>query len=185
MNAAELKKLIKEEIRNVLNEDAFRRIVITSSKTKEITKEIQAFVKRPEMKRDYPVKLTVKPGVKPNTVVVDISGAGATVMGTKLGDLAKKLDKTADIKTKKEIKRVPVNNESKLTEAAPVKLKLGEMYQVYDPGMDTWNDEYEYLGFDVNSREYMFKTFDSPVDYFHFVGITKNDLASSVKPSEM
>ena len=85
-------------------------LTATSSicKTKEITKEIQAFVKRPEMKRDYPVKLTVKPGVKPNTVVVDIAGAGATVMGTKLGDLAKKLDKTADIKTKKEIKRVPV-----------------------------------------------------------------------------
>ena len=64
-------------------------------------------------------------------------------------------------------------------------LKLGEYYQVYDPGMDVWNDEYEYLGFDVNSREYMFKAFDAPVDYFHFVGITKNDLAASVKPSEM
>jgi len=108
MNVEQFRNLIKEEIRNILKEDAFRRIVITSKKAKEITKEMQAFAKRPEMKRDYPVKLTIKPGVKPDTVVVDIAGAGATVMGTKLGDLAKKLDKTAEIKTKKEIKRVPV-----------------------------------------------------------------------------
>ena len=65
------------------------------------------------------------------------------------------------------------------------RLKLGEFYQIYDPGMDTWNDEYEYLGFDTNSREYMFKAFDAPLDYFHFVGITQNDLATSVKPSIM
>lgn len=108
MNAADIKNLINEEIRNILKEDAFRRIVITSKKAKEITKEMQAFIKRPEMKKDYPVKLTIKPGVIPDTVVVDIAGEGATVMGTKLGDLAKKLDKTATIKTKKEIKRVPV-----------------------------------------------------------------------------
>ena len=88
--------------------------------------------------------------------------------------------KTQDLKKliREEVKKA-------LTEATPVKLKLGEMFQIYDPGMDTWNDEYEYLGFDVNSREYMFKAFDAPVDYFHFVGITKNDLAASVKPSEM
>ena len=72
-----------------------------------------------------------------------------------------------------------------LTEAAPVKLKLGEMYQVFDPGMNEWNDEYEYLGFDTNSREYMFRAYDSPVDYFHFVGITKNDLAHSVREGLM
>ena len=117
MNVEQLRNLIKEEIRNILKEDAFRRIVITSKKAKEITKEMQAFIKRPEMKKDYPVKLTIKPGVIPDTVVVDIAGEGATVMGTKLGDLAKKLDKTATIKTKKEIKRVPVkeSNSNKKT----------------------------------------------------------------------
>jgi uncharacterized Rossmann fold enzyme len=108
MKASELRAIIKEEIRSVLTEDAFRRIVITSHKAKEITKELEIFTKRPEMKRDYPVKLTIKPGVKPDTVVVDISGPGATVMGTKLSDVAKKLDKTAIVKTKMEIKRVPV-----------------------------------------------------------------------------
>lgn len=108
MNLKEFKNIISEEIRNVLNEDAFRRIVITSHKAKEITKELETFTKRPEMKRDYPVKLTIKPGVKPDTIVVDIAGPGATVMGTKLSDVAKKLDKTAVIKTKTEIKRKPL-----------------------------------------------------------------------------
>jgi len=108
MKASELRAIIKEEIKNILTEDAFRRIVITSQKAKEITKELELFTKRPEMKRDYPVKLTIKPGVKPDTVVVDIAGPGATVMGTKLSDVAKKLDKTAIVKTKMEIKRVPV-----------------------------------------------------------------------------
>lgn len=108
MTSTQLREIIKEEIRNVLNEDAFRRIVITSHKAKEITKELEIFTKRPEMKRDYPVKLTIKPGVKPDTVVVDIAGPGATVMGTKLSDVAKKLDKTAIVKTKTEIKRTPL-----------------------------------------------------------------------------
>lgn len=108
MKASELRAIIKEEIRGVLTEDAFRRIVITSQKAKEITKELELFTKRPEMKRDYPVKLTIKPGVKPGTVVVDIAGPGATVMGTKLSDVAKKLDKLAIVKTKMEIKRTPV-----------------------------------------------------------------------------
>jgi len=63
-------------------------------------------------------------------------------------------------------------------------LKVGQMYQVLDPGMDEWNDEYEYLGFDVNSREHMFRTFDSPVDHYHFVGVTEADLKTDVKPSQ-
>lgn len=108
MKLSDLKTIIKEEIVSILTEDAFRRIVITSKKAKEITKELETFTKRTEMKRDYPVKLTIKPGVKPDTVVVDIAGPGATVMGTKLSDVAKKLDKTAIVKTKTEIKRTPV-----------------------------------------------------------------------------
>lgn len=108
MNTSEFRKLIREEVKKALNEDAFRRIVITSNKTKDITKEILKFAERIDIKQDYPVKLKVTPGVQKNTIVIDISGAGATVMGTKLSDLAKKLDKTAIVKTKTEIKRVPV-----------------------------------------------------------------------------
>jgi len=73
-----------------------------------------------------------------------------------------------------------------LAEAAPVKLKLGQMYQVLDLGINEWNDEYEYLGFDTNSREYMFKAFEGAGgDNFQFVGVTKDDLASSVREGLM
>jgi len=63
-----------------------------------------------------------------------------------------------------------------------VPLKLGKMYQILDAGMNEWNDEYEYLGFDTNSREYMFRAFDR-ADNFHFVGVTEADLKTDVKPS--
>lgn len=121
------------------------------------------------------IALSVKRGDAPASKLKD-AGKAMSKMSEK------ELEKIAGTKHDNLPKKV--KKESKLTEAT-VNLKLGEMYQVYDPGMDTWNDEYEYLGFDVNSREYMFKAFDAPVDYFHFVGITKNDLAASVKPSEI
>jgi len=60
-------------------------------------------------------------------------------------------------------------------------LKLGQMYIVLDPGSED-GDEYEYLGFDTNSREYMFRAHDRE-DNFHFVGITEADLKTDVKPS--
>ena len=41
MKLSEIKNIIREEITSVLNEDAFRRIVITSHKAKEITKELE------------------------------------------------------------------------------------------------------------------------------------------------
>ena len=62
-------------------------------------------------------------------------------------------------------------------------LKLNKLYQVYDPGMDEWNDEYEYLGFDINSREHMFRAYDSPGGHFLFVGIPQSDIKNHVKES--
>jgi len=59
-------------------------------------------------------------------------------------------------------------------------LKLGEFYQIYDPGMDEWDSEYEYLGFSLNTREHMFRAFDSP-GYFTFIGIPENELKTSVR----
>jgi len=108
MKTLNLKKIIAEEIRNVLNEDAFRRIVITTTKADLISDEANKFIARPDMKQNYPCKIKITPGVKPNTLVIDISGSGATVMGMKLSDLAKKFDKAAIVKTKQEIKRTAV-----------------------------------------------------------------------------
>jgi hypothetical protein len=111
MKKSELKQIIKEEIVRILKEEdfgAFRRLLITSSKIDALKKDIETFMKRPEIKSQYPIKFTIKPGVKPDTIVIDMEGKGATVIVAKLSDLTKKLDKTAVIKTKSTVKRVPV-----------------------------------------------------------------------------
>ena len=62
-----------------------------------------------------------------------------------------------------------------------VDLRLGDMYQVYDSGMDDWNDDHEYLGFDMNNQEYMFRYYDG--SGFWFIGVPKNEVNNDVKPS--
>jgi len=85
---------------------------------------------------------------------------------------------------KKTIKEENGEANKYIKKITPGDLKLGEYYQIYDPGMDEFHDEYEYLGFDTNSREYMFRAFDAPGGYFHFIGVTQNDLSSDVAPSK-
>lgn len=66
---------------------------------------------------------------------------------------------------------------------AEASLSLGKRYQVYDPGMDQWNSDYEYLGFDSNKREHMFRLADSPGSKsFMFVGVSLSDVNREVKP---
>jgi hypothetical protein len=107
MNKTELRQIIKEEVSNVLKEfvhglGAFRRLIITSAKHEAIKADIEKFMKRPEIKRDYPVKFTIKTSVMPNSFVIDMEGEGATALGNKLKDQAKKLDKSATVKVKTE-----------------------------------------------------------------------------------
>lgn len=61
-------------------------------------------------------------------------------------------------------------------------LQLGKYYTILDNGMNEWHEGYEYLGFDTNSREYVFRAWD--VDNFHFVMIPGSDLATDVKEEE-
>ena len=58
-------------------------------------------------------------------------------------------------------------------------LLLGEMYSLYDYGVAEWVSEYEYLGYDSNSGDYMFKNYDG--NGFFFVGIDEKDLETDVK----
>jgi len=81
--------------------------------------------------------------------------------------------------TKQELQSL-IREEIKKTLTEAVKLKVDKMYQVYDPGMDEWQDEYEYLGFDLNSNKHMFRAYDTP-GYFVFVGIPASDLKKHVK----
>jgi|LakMenEpi03Aug12_release.lakeMendotaPanAssembly.Ray.scaffolds.fasta_scaffold349753_3 hypothetical protein len=107
MKLTELRNLIREQVQLILTEDAFRRIVIKSStKIPAIKKEIEMYIARPEVKKEYPSKITIKPGANPDVLVVDISGENATTLGIKIADQAKKIDKQADVKTRKELKLV-------------------------------------------------------------------------------
>lgn len=83
---------------------AYRRIVITSDKIKQIESEIKKFMDRPETKEKFPVKSSFKPGVKPEMLVIDVEGKGATVIAIKATDIIKRIDKTATIKVRNERK---------------------------------------------------------------------------------
>jgi hypothetical protein len=90
---------------------AYRRIVITSDKAKQIESEIKKFMERPETKEKFPVKYSTKPGMKPETFVVDVEGKGATVIAIKATDIAKKLDNGAmiTIRTERKLKEFTAN----------------------------------------------------------------------------
>ena len=67
-----------------------------------------------------------------------------------------------------------------LAEESTVDLKLGEEYQIRDPGENKWKGDYEYLGFDLNLDKYMFRAAGNAGE-FYFVGIPQSDLATDVK----
>jgi hypothetical protein len=132
MKLQELKSLIREEIQSVLREfkdpklikgvditienvneadnlGAFRRLVITTNKLDMIKSEIEDYIKRPNIKSDYAdAKLSIKPGVKANVLVVDIEAVSGTALANKISDVVKKFDKTANIKVRKELKLKPI-----------------------------------------------------------------------------
>ena len=98
---------------------AYRRIVITSDKIKQIESEIKKFMDRPETKEKFPVKSSFKPGVKPEMLVIDVEGKGATVIAIKATDIIKRIDKAAIIK---------VRNERKLKEFTPNPAETPDIY---------------------------------------------------------
>jgi len=88
---------------------AFRRLIITTAKLDTVKQEIEDFIKRPNIKTDYPdMKISIKPGAKPNVLVVDVEAISGTALANKISDVAKKFDKAANIKVRKELKLKPV-----------------------------------------------------------------------------
>jgi hypothetical protein len=110
MKLQRLKQIIREEILEIVNEapqefGAFRRLVITTNMTAAVKKEIDRFMKQPNIKADYQMnKFSVKDGAKPGVIVVDMEGQSATGLSLKLQDAIKRVDKNADVKERKEIK---------------------------------------------------------------------------------
>jgi len=99
--------LVKESTINEVM-GAFRRLVITSSKMDLVKKELEDFIKRPNIKADYSdMKVSMKPGIKPDMLVVDIEAISGTALANKLSDVVKKHDKGATIKVRKELKLKP------------------------------------------------------------------------------
>ena len=58
-------------------------------------------------------------------------------------------------------------------------LILGTYYKVFDWGMNEWKDDYEYVGFDTNNREHMFRGHEFGND-FHFIGVNMKDIECEV-----
>lgn len=88
---------------------AFRRVVIKSSKIDAIKSEIDKLMKRPDIKSGFPMnKFQVKDGAVPGVLVVDMEGNSATGLAAKINDIARKLDKAADVKIRKELKLTAV-----------------------------------------------------------------------------
>ena len=91
-------------------------------------------------------------------------------MKTKLNEI-KRLQKLAGLKENQEAPKFDKSD-----------LQLGKNYSVLDNGMDEWVEDYEYLGFDVNTREHVFRMFDG--HEFRFVMIPDSELATDVKEEE-
>lgn len=84
---------------------AYRRLVITSPKSKEMKAEFTKFMARPEIKSQYPgITMKMIDSPKPETIVVDVNGDKATVIGIKLGDIVKRVDSKAKVIVRKERK---------------------------------------------------------------------------------
>jgi hypothetical protein len=68
----------------------------------------------------------------------------------------------------------------------PTELKLGEFYQVYDEGVCMWHTDYEFIGYDVNESEYVFRAIESPMSMsFGFFKVKKYELETLVRPNSI
>ena len=68
----------------------------------------------------------------------------------------------------------------------PTELKLGEFYQVYDDGICMWYTDYEFIGYDVNESEYVFRAMESPMSMsFGFFKVKKSELETLVRPNSI
>lgn len=83
---------------------AYRRLVITSTKIPALKSEFTKFTARPEIKADFPVKMTFFDSPKPNVLVVDLNGDNATTLAIKFGDIIKRTDAGAKVLVRTERK---------------------------------------------------------------------------------
>lgn len=84
---------------------AFRRVIISGEKYKEVETDLKRFLDLSKTKIDFPaLKVEVKQGAKPETLVVDINGDGADSFSKKVKDAAVKFQCQPIIKMEKTVK---------------------------------------------------------------------------------
>lgn len=109
---------------------AFRRVILSGPKVKEVESDLKRFLDLSKTKIDFPgLKVDIKQGIKPDTLVVDINGDGADSFSKKVKDAGIKFQVQVAIKTekpmdKKDLKEVikKVLKEQKFTDAPEIKI---------------------------------------------------------------
>lgn len=109
---------------------AYRRIVITTTKTDELKKELDRLFS--VTKNDFPeLKHKIIQGIKPNTTIIDLMGEGADSFANKVKDSGAKIGAT-DVKIKKEKKLSPMKEDKKANLKEYIKKQIREQL---DKGM--------------------------------------------------
>jgi hypothetical protein len=115
--------IIKQDINRLINTKNFQ-IKFPNTIFLDTNNQETPDIDNPEISKKHPIcKITIKPSVKPNTLIVDINGEGANSIAKKLKDLGNKNGITAKIKT--DIKLAPVK-ESKLMKKSEFKTMIKE-----------------------------------------------------------
>ena len=58
-------------------------------------------------------------------------------------------------------------------------LKLGNSYWVFEPGMNKWHGDFEYLGYNEINGEFVFRRVNF-MDKCYFMSVSENDLIDGV-----
>ncbi len=58
-------------------------------------------------------------------------------------------------------------------------LKLGNYYWVWEPGMNRWHDDFEYLGYNDLNDEFVFRKI-AFLDNCYFISVSSQDITSEV-----
>lgn len=116
---------------------AFRRIVLTTERIKELEDDLNRLFSLNKTKIDFPdLKYYIKQGIKPNTLIVDLNGEGADSFSKKIKDAGNKFDAQVQIKLEKTMEK------NKITEI--IKKVLKEEYDDDIVKYNTEKDDEEY-----------------------------------------
>lgn len=108
---------------------AFRRIILKGNNVEEVKKDLERLFSLPKHKIDFPeLKIDIKYGINPNTLVVDVNGEGADSVSKKVKDIGLKFNIISTIKTE-----IPMKTKTELKEAIKSILKENRLKEEVSP----------------------------------------------------